>query len=121
MSVRVGTLTAERRSEILAFYGAAFGWREMDGISNDERLAMWIGPSSYINVRERSDHAELSYEHFGVSVSTAEAVRELWERVTELGAHPEPLKAEGSVPMFKFQHLLPMAIEVQYIPSNGLE
>ncbi len=117
MSVPVGTLTPEVRAEILAFYGDAFGWREMEGVSNDERLAMWIGRSSYINVRERTDYAEISYEHFGVLVDSAEAVTELWERVTELGAQPEPPTTESTVPMFKFQHLLPMAIEVQYFSS----
>ena len=117
MSVPVGSLTAERRAEILTFYGDAFGWREMDGVSNDERLSMWIGPATYINVRERADHAELRYEHFGVLVESADAVHELWARVRELGADPEPLQPEGGVAMFKFQHLLPMAIEVQHIPS----
>jgi hypothetical protein len=118
MSVPVGTLTTEVRAEILAFYGDVFGWREMEGISNDERLAMWIGPASYINVRERDDHAELSYEHFGVSVRTADDVHDLWSRASELGAHPEPLETSvGGVTMFKFQHLLPMAIEVQFLPE----
>ena len=117
MSVPIGSLTAERRAQILSFYGDAFGWREMEGISNNERLAMWIGRGCYINVRERTDYADIRYEHFGVLVESADAVRELWTRVTELGAHPEPLNAEASVPMFKFQHLLPMAIEVQFIPD----
>lgn len=118
MSVPVGSLTPERRAEILAFYSDAFGWRDMQGVSNDDRLAMWIGPGSYVNLRERADHAELSYEHFGVLVESADAVRELWARVTELGATPEPLNREAGVPMFKFQHLLPMAIEVQYLPNS---
>jgi len=88
MSVPVGALTPEVRAEILAFYGDVFGWREMEGISNDERPAMWVGRDCYINVREREDHAELSYEHFGVRVESLEQ-----------------------------SHLLPMAIEVQYFPE----
>lgn len=118
MSVPIGSLTRERRAEILGFYGEAFGWREMEGVSNAERLAMWIGPSSYINVREREESVELSYEHFGVSVRTPEAVQALWDRLTDLGAQPGPLNADATMPMFKFRHLLPMAIEVQYLPSR---
>jgi hypothetical protein len=117
MSVPVGSLSPDRRSEILEFYGEVFGWREMHGVSNNERLALWVGPDCYINVRERNDHAALSYEHFGVLVESEEAVNELWARVTERGANAGSVGREAGVPMFKFQHLLPMAIEVQCFPE----
>ncbi len=121
MSVPVGSLTPQHRADILAFYGDAFGWKEMRGVSNAERLTILIAPQSYINVRETAEHQPTSYEHFGVLVDSADEVDSLWTRVTELGASPDPLKsASDGYPSFKFQHLLPMGIEVQHFPSGQL-
>ena len=37
-------------------------------------------------------------------------------RVSDLGADPEPLQSRRGYASFRFQHLLPMPIEVQHIP-----
>lgn len=119
MSVQIGSLTPERRSALLSFYSCLFGWRELVSLSTPARLTIATGPGSYINVREHERPMAIdTYEHFGVLVSSAEVVHELHAEVDRLGATPGPLEepAEGH-PTFRFQHLLPMAIEVQFIPS----
>ena len=118
MSVPPGTLTAEFRGAILAFYLEAFGWKEMTSLALPERLTIRTGPSSYINVREHEEAADLRYEHFGVFVPSPDDVEDLWNIVRGLGAEPEAIASgdAGDV-TFRFKHLLPMAIEVQYFPG----
>jgi hypothetical protein len=119
MSVPVGTLTSDFRARLLEFYGEAFGWRELERLSTPDRLTIAIGPGIYINVREhRQAMAADAYEHFGVLVESVAAVHELHATVQRLGAQPdaveEPVRGH---PTFRFRHLLPMAIEVQFIPT----
>ena len=115
MAVPKATLTPELRSAILTFYGDVFGWREMKELSSTERLTIAFAPQAYLNVREIDEAAPLAYEHFGVLVDSEQAVEELWHAVRARGASAEPLErpVDGS-PSFRFRHLLPMAIEVQY-------
>jgi hypothetical protein len=120
MSVPIGTLTAEFRSELVGFYSDAFGWRELRRLSTPERLTISVGPGTYINVREHELAMPAdAYEHFGVLVESADEVHELHGVLERLGAHPEPVEepVEGH-PTFRFRHLLPMAIEVQFIPGE---
>lgn len=120
MSVPIGTLTSAFRSKLLDFYSGAFGWRELERFSTPDRLTISIGPGTYINVREheRAMTAD-AYEHFGVLVESVEEVHELHAVVQQLGAVPQPVEepVQGH-PTFRFRHLLPMAIEVQFIPGS---
>lgn len=121
MSVPRGTLTPEFRAELLAFYAELFGWRELKSLSNSERLTIAIGPAAYINVRERGAAMATSgaYEHFGVLVTSAEEVTALRAKAKRLGAAAGPVEepVDGH-PTFRLEHLLPMAIEVQFIPGH---
>jgi len=119
MSVPVGTLTSDFRAALLSFYFGLFGWRELERLSTRDRLTIAIGPATYINVREHERPMTAgAYEHFGVLVGSAEDVHQLHAEVERLGAKPDPVEepVEGH-PTFRFQHLLPMAIEVQFIPN----
>lgn len=119
MSVPIGTLTSDFRSTVLAFYSGAFGWRELEHLSTPDRLTISIGPGTYINVREHeSAMAAGAYEHFGVLVESTAEVHELHAAVQRLGANPEPIEEPvQDHPTFRFRHLLPMAVEVQFIPG----
>ena len=118
MSVPVGALTSDFRTALLSFYSDAFGWRELESLSTPNRLTISIGPGTYINVREHEPAmATDAYEHFGVLVESADEVHRLHAEVRRLGADPDPVEEPvPQHPTFRFQHLLPMAIEVQFIP-----
>ncbi len=117
MAVPPGTLSEAYRNAVQAFYGEIFGWRELADLRQGGRLTIAIGTRSYINIREHEAARTLTYEHFGVLVRSAAAVTELREKVAaqgvDAGAVEEPVPGH---PTFRFQHLLPMAIEVQYLP-----
>lgn len=121
MSVPRGTLTPEFRSALLDFYAELFGWRELKSSSNSDRLTIAIGPNAYINVRETDAPMATrgAYEHFGVLVASIEDVHALRATAERLGAVAgaveEPVDGH---PTFRFEHLLPMAIEVQFIPEH---
>src|SRR4051812_6981927 len=115
MSVPEGTLTDAYRARLLEFYGRILGWREMESLRLPDRLTVSVGPSSYINLRERPDSmVSRGYEHFGVLVRSAEDLQQLWADLAneEDDVQLEPLstndEGEGS---FRFRYLLPMAVE----------
>lgn len=121
MSVPEGTLTDAYRARLLTFYGRVFDWREMESLRRPDRLTVAVGPSSYINIRERPDSmVSHGYEHFGVLVRSAEGLRELWAALAdeEEDLQLEPLSTnddgEGS---FRFRYLFPMAVEAQFYAS----
>ncbi len=119
MSVAVGTLTPGFRNDLLDFYSRLFGWQELPSLSTSDRLTIAVGRGAYINVREREQPmVPGAYEHFGVLVRSAEAVHRLRAEAETLGATPGAIEepVEGH-PVFRFQHLLPMAIEVQFFPD----
>ncbi|HUP84158.1 MAG TPA: VOC family protein [Acidimicrobiales bacterium] len=121
MAVRPGTLTPTFRSEVLSFYGGVFGWRELEELSSAERLTIAVAPQAYLNMRETDAATDVTYEHFGVLVESDEAVREIWEDVRARGASPDPVdRPVDGHPSFRFRHLLPMAIEVQFFPARSL-
>ena len=120
MSLPLGTLTAEYRARLVTFYSSAFGWQEMQDLSRPDRLTIAIGRGAYINIREHDrPMLEGAYEHFGVLVRSADEVHKLNAEVKALGGSPGPVEepVDGH-PMFRFQHLLPMAIEVQFVPRR---
>jgi hypothetical protein len=118
MSVPAGTLTDGYRARLLEFYRRMLGWREIESLRLPDRLTVAVGPSAYINIRERPDSMVThGYEHFGVLVRSAEDLRDLWEDLAddEDDVQLEPLSTnedgEGS---FRFRYLLPMAVEAQF-------
>jgi len=118
MSVPVGTLTEDYRAQLLEFYGRMLGWTEMESLRLPDRLTVAVGSSSYINLRERPDSTSFGdYEHLGVVVRSSEEFQQVWTDLanSQVDVQLEPVstnhRGEGS---FRFRHLLPMAIEVQY-------
>jgi hypothetical protein len=118
VSVPPGTLTAEYRKQVLAFYGPLLGWHEIEGLRLDDRMTIAVGTDCYVNLRERGDDVATyrGYDHFGVLVGSEAELRELW---TELDTkHPDvtlrAISGSGRALTFRMQHLLPVALEVQY-------
>ena len=121
MSVPVGGLSSDRRAAITDFYERHLGWREMKAQALPDRLTMFIGRESYLNIRERAEPMVCSgYEHFGVLVSSRRRVEDLWGALSaeQIALEPVDVQANGSC-LFRFRHLLPLAIEVQYF--TGLQ
>jgi hypothetical protein len=121
MSVPEGTLTDAYRARLLEFYGRILDWHEMESLRLPDRLTVAVGPTSYINLRERPDNMVThGYEHFGVLVASAEDLQQLWAALAdeEEDVELEPLSTnddgEGS---FRFRYLLPMAVEAQFYAS----
>jgi hypothetical protein len=120
MSVPRGTLTDAYRSEILRFYGSAFGWQEVESLRLPDRFTLLVGQHTYVNVRERDEAMHTTgYEHFGIVVESSDAADAIWKQLegdpgdvtlTDLGASPEGYRS------FRFRYLLPLAVEVQYFP-----
>jgi hypothetical protein len=122
MSVPEGTLTEAFRSELLDFYGRILGWTEIESLRRPDRLTLSVGfPFTYVNVRERADVMVChGYEHIGVMVGCAADFRGIWDELDQV-AHdvelePFPDRPDGGG-SFRFRHLLPMAIEVQFFPD----
>ena len=120
MSVPEGTLTDAYRAQLLEFYGRILDWREIESLRLPDRLTIAVGPSSYVNLRERPESMVThGYEHFGVLVRSAEDLQALWAHLAEeQDVELEPLSTnddgEGS---FRFRYLLPMAVEAQFYAS----
>ena len=118
MSVPEGTLTERYRSDLLDFYGRKLGWRELVSFRRPDRLTIAVGGSTYINLRERP-HSMVThgYEHIGILVDSAETLAQLWSDLADeqidiqLQPFTPSTRGEGS---FRFHHLLPMAVEVQF-------
>ena len=118
MSVPEGTLTDAYRSRLVDFYGRILGWREMESLRLPDRLTVAVGPSSYINIRERPDSMVThGYEHFGVLVRSAENLQQLWADLAneedDVGLEPLTTNDDGEG-SFLFRYLLPMAVEAQF-------
>ena len=107
--------TAQR---LLDFYRRMLDWREIESLRRPDRLTVAIGPSSYLNIRERTDSMVThGYEHFGILVRSADDLQQLWADLAnehdnvQLEALSTNDDGEGS---FRFRYLLPMAVEVQF-------
>jgi catechol-2,3-dioxygenase len=121
MSVPPGTLTDAYRKEVLDFYGELLGWREIEALRLSDRLTIAVGRSCYVNVRERADAMTVTgYEHFGVLVRSAadlaHVMKELQTNHPHIAIEPQSA-TEGGHRTIRFQHLLPLAIELQYFPD----
>ena len=121
MSVPPGTLTDEHRAALREFYGRVFEWREIESLRRPDRLTFAVGGSCYINIRERPESMmSTGYEHFGVLLGSGEEVELLWADIEAHDAevHLEPIETgKDGYRSFRFQHLLPFAIEVQFFPG----
>ena len=121
MSVASGTLTDEWRAELLEFYGALFGWREIESLRLPDRLTILVGQRTYVNIRERAEPMICSgYEHFGVVVASGDEVEEIWNRLdaSPLDLELEPLNIEnGGFRSLRSRFMLPLAVEVQFLPE----
>jgi hypothetical protein len=122
MSVPVGTLTDEYRTAVLEFFGELLGWTEIEALRLPDRLTILVGPDDYINIREQASPMVCSgYEHFGIVVRSANEADALWDRLKR--EHPElhlePITKDGNgFRSFKFQYLLPLAVEIQSFPQS---
>jgi catechol-2,3-dioxygenase len=121
ISVPEGTLTDAYRERLLEFYGRILDWREMETLRRSDRLTVAVGPSSYINVRERPDSmVSHGYEHFGILVRSAEDLQRLWADLADEkdNVQLEPLSTnDDGEESFRFRSLLPMAVEAQFYAS----
>jgi hypothetical protein len=120
MSVPLGTLTDGYRSELLGLYGRLFDWSEIESLRLPDRLTISVGQHSYLNVRERSDPMICSgYEHFGIVVASTEEAERIWN---VLDRDPRQVNLESlstgddGYRSFRFRYLLPLTVEVQFIP-----
>jgi catechol 2,3-dioxygenase-like lactoylglutathione lyase family enzyme len=118
MSVPDGTLTDGFRARLLEFYGRMLGWREIESLRLPDRLTVAVGPSAYINIRERpASMVTHGYEHFGVLVRSARDLRRLWDALDneaeDLQLQPLSTNGDGEG-SFRFRYLLPMAVEAQF-------
>jgi hypothetical protein len=120
MSVSAGTLTDAYRTELLTFYGELFGWREIESLRLSDRLSVSVGPTTYINIRERPDPMVCSgYEHFGIVVASAEDAERMWGVLDRdhRDVHLEQLtRGDEGFRSFRFRYLLPLTVEVQFFP-----
>jgi hypothetical protein len=124
MSVPPGTLSDAWRADVVEFYGARLGWREIDELRLPDRLTLAVGRGTYVNIRERDEpmHA-FGYEHIGVLVDSATAADELWNELNaeSRDVNLEPLHKTGDdgYRSFRFRYQLPFAIEIQHFPPSG--
>jgi hypothetical protein len=117
VSLAPGTLTDDYRRQVLEFYGAILGWREIEQLRRPDRMTIAVGSASYLNLREQDEPATFhGYDHFGVLVGSEAELRELWDELDR--DHPDvtlrAISEGGSTLTFRMQHLLPVAVEVQF-------
>lgn len=122
MSVPAGTLTDAYRDDVLEFYGGFFGWSEIESLRLDDRLTLSVGADCYINIRERpASMVSTGYEHFGLLVDSPETADRLWTELDrdDRDVHLEPRSTgEDGYRSFRFRHILPLAVEVQFFPPS---
>ena len=120
MSLPVGTLTDEYRAELVDFFGRHLGWREVESLRLPDRLTMSVGGRTYLNFRERSEAMMChGYEHLGLFVESPEEAERIWAALAseERDVDLEPLtRGDEGYRSFRFRYLIPLAVEVQYIP-----
>lgn len=122
MSLVPGTLTDEFRREVCDVYGDVLGWTEIEQLRLDDRMTLWAGGRTYVNIRERPEAMICTgYEHVGATVATSDDAERIHAELAASGLDVElgeiTRRDDGSR-SFRFRYLLPMAIEVQYLPAQ---
>lgn len=122
MSVPTGTLTDGFRHDLLAFYGEHFGWTEIESLRLPDRLTIAVGGGNYVNLRERAEPMVCDgYEHFGLLLRSPDDVEEVWTALRADGrdVQVEPLdRGEDGYRNFRFRYVLPLTVEVQFLPQQ---
>jgi hypothetical protein len=120
MSLPVGTLTDEFRDALVKFYGDLFEWTEIESLRAPDRMTLHVGRRSFVNLRERESAMEYhGYEHVGLLVESTESADAAWEVVASdpRDLELEPMEqGDDGYRSFRFRYLLPLAVEVQFIP-----
>jgi hypothetical protein len=95
----------------------------MEAYRQEDRLTLAAGGRTYINLRERDEVMVChGYEHFGISLESAEDIEQLWNDVRAESRDVEVGDLETSedgFSDFRFRYLLPLTVEVQYLPSSA--
>src|SRR4051794_30566762 len=122
MSVPRGTLTDDHVAELCDFYGGHLGWEVIEAYRQSDRLTLAAGGRTYVNIRERDDVMVChGYEHFGITLQSADDIEQLWhdlrqdERAVDVG---ELETSADGFRVFRFRYLLPLAVEVQFLPDR---
>jgi hypothetical protein len=83
-------------------------------------LTLAVGGRTYVNLREQDDVMVCpGYEHFGITLESEDDIEQLWNnlrgdsREVEVG---ELETGESGFRVFRFRYLLPLTVEVQYLP-----
>jgi hypothetical protein len=122
MSLPVGTLTDEYRKEVLDFYGGLFDWTEIEQLRAPDQMTLHVGRRCFVNLRERESAMEYhGYEHVGMLVESTESADAAWEQVRadERDLELQPMEqGDDGYRSFRFRYLLPLAVEVQFIPRE---
>lgn len=119
-----GTLTAERRDEIDAFYGSVFGWTSTDTEVVGQRChLLFPAPDDFILLAESSrPMSSPGFDHLGLLQETREEVDALLaacERYAEKDGRVEIRRYEDLVTpglvvhAFYVRYLLPIFFDVQ--------
>jgi hypothetical protein len=121
VSLPDGTLTPDWRSAFFDFYGGIFGWTEIENGARSDRFTVAIGGSCYLNIRERQEPmACTEYEHFGLVVESTDDVERLWAQVNAVCTDVDDIRHRpGGTQAFKFLHMLPLTMEIQYFPGDA--
>lgn len=121
MGVPPGALSDEYRTEVQEFFGRLFGWKEIEALRLADRLTLAIGGRCYVNLREIPDSMTTAgYEHFGVLVESVDELERIWRELDagEQSVELTPISDNGGgVRTFRFRHLLPLSVEVQFFPA----
>src|SRR5262245_37053056 len=120
MSVPRGSLTDDHVAEIADSYGRHLGWKVIEAYRQSDRLTLAAGGRTYVNLREQDDVMVChGYEHFGITLESEDDIEQLWNdlrgesREVEVG---ELESGESGFRVFRFRYLLPLTVEVQYLP-----
>jgi hypothetical protein len=107
----------------LSFYGDHFQWTEIEALRLPDRLTLAVGGGNYVNVRERDEAMAChGYEHFGLLVGSPDDAEEAWAALDrdhrDVALTPID-RGDDGYRNFRFSYLLPLTVEVQFLPSVG--
>lgn len=120
---------AQPHRRLLTFYEGVFGWSENRGLTIPGERLVLRSPTitQFLTIRASDEPMKTSgYEHLGITVPSAEAARELYDRASRWAQREEgvelgelSVRYSGRVHTFRVQYMLPLAIEVQFFDTSG--